>query len=136
MSDKMVTIFVDGQAKAVDPSRSLLEACAEAGAKIPTLCYLKDVSANASCGVCVVEVEGAKSLVRIVRGAGQRRHEDKDIQSEGHARPEERGRAPARQPPGRLPGLRPQRKLRAAVDGGKAGHPQGAIPPDPEGARR
>ncbi|MGO8692775.1 MAG: NADH-dependent [FeFe] hydrogenase, group A6 [Rectinemataceae bacterium] len=64
MSDKMVTIFVDGQAKAVDPSRSLLEACAEAGAKIPTLCYLKDVSANASCGVCVVEVEGAKSLVR------------------------------------------------------------------------
>jgi len=64
MSDKMVTIFVDGAATLVDPSRNLLEACAEAGAKIPTLCYLKDVSANASCGVCVVEVEGAKSLVR------------------------------------------------------------------------
>ncbi|HTX71538.1 MAG TPA: NADH-dependent [FeFe] hydrogenase, group A6 [Rectinemataceae bacterium] len=64
MSDKMITIFVDGVATLVDPSRSLLEACAEAGAKVPTLCYLKDVSANASCGVCVVEVEGAKSLVR------------------------------------------------------------------------
>ncbi|HUW42593.1 MAG TPA: NADH-dependent [FeFe] hydrogenase, group A6 [Rectinemataceae bacterium] len=64
MSDKMVTIFVDGHATSVDPSRNLLEACAQAGVNVPTLCYLKDVSANASCGVCVVEVEGAKSLVR------------------------------------------------------------------------
>ncbi len=64
MSDKMVTIFVDGHATVVDPSRNLLEACAQAGVNVPTLCYLKDVSANASCGVCVVEVEGARSLVR------------------------------------------------------------------------
>ena len=56
MSDKMVTIFVDGHATVVDPSRNLLEACAQAGVNVPTLCYLKDVSANASCGVCVVEV--------------------------------------------------------------------------------
>jgi len=32
--------------------------------KIPTLCYLEDVSRNSSCGVCVVEVKNARSLVR------------------------------------------------------------------------
>ncbi|HOX30943.1 MAG TPA: NADH-dependent [FeFe] hydrogenase, group A6 [Spirochaetales bacterium] len=64
MSEKMVTIHVDGASALVDSSLSLLEACAAVGSKVPTLCYLKDVSANASCGICVVEVEGAKSLVR------------------------------------------------------------------------
>ncbi|MEN6399057.1 MAG: 2Fe-2S iron-sulfur cluster-binding protein, partial [Rectinema sp.] len=59
-----ITITVDGQEISVDPKSTLLEACAAAGARIPTLCYLKDISANASCGICVVEVEGAKSLVR------------------------------------------------------------------------
>ena len=59
-----ITITVDGQEISVDPKSTLLEACATAGARIPTLCYLKDISANASCGICVVEVEGAKSLVR------------------------------------------------------------------------
>jgi iron-only hydrogenase group A len=64
MSGKMVAITVDGASALVDSGSSLLDACAAAGAKVPTLCNLKDVSANASCGVCVVEVEGAKSLVR------------------------------------------------------------------------
>jgi len=59
-----ITINVDGHDIHVDPEANLLEACAAAGAKIPTLCYLKDISANASCGICVVEVEGAKALVR------------------------------------------------------------------------
>ncbi|MCE5257293.1 MAG: [FeFe] hydrogenase, group A, partial [Spirochaetaceae bacterium] len=64
MEAKMITITVDGHEVDVDPEANLLEACATAGAKIPTLCYLKDVAANASCGVCVIEVEGAKALVR------------------------------------------------------------------------
>jgi iron-only hydrogenase group A len=68
MNVKLVSITVDGATAAVDSGLSLLEACAAAGAKVPTLCYLKDVSSNASCGVCVVEVEGAKSLVRACVG--------------------------------------------------------------------
>ena len=40
------------------------QACMQAGIRIPTLCNLKDVSSNASCGICVVEVKGAKSLLR------------------------------------------------------------------------
>jgi iron-only hydrogenase group A len=43
---------------------TVLEACRSAGIDVPSLCYLKDVSHNASCGVCVVEVKGAKSLLR------------------------------------------------------------------------
>lgn len=41
-----------------------MEACHAVGINIPSLCYLKDVSSNASCGVCVVEVKGARSLLR------------------------------------------------------------------------
>jgi iron-only hydrogenase group A len=64
MSGDMISITVNGTPALVDPASSLLDACRAAGAKVPTLCYLKDVSSNASCGVCIVEVEGAKSLVR------------------------------------------------------------------------
>jgi iron-only hydrogenase group A len=68
MSDKLVSITVDGASALVDSGLSLLEACAAAGAGVPTLCHLEDVSSNASCGLCVVEVEGAKSLVRACVG--------------------------------------------------------------------
>jgi len=64
METKTITITVDGHSLEVDPEQNLIEACAKAGVKIPTLCYMKDISSNASCGVCVVEVEGAKSLIR------------------------------------------------------------------------
>ncbi|RNC66251.1 NADH-dependent [FeFe] hydrogenase, group A6 [Proteiniphilum sp. X52] len=43
---------------------TIWQACRSVGIHVPTLCYLKDVSQNASCGVCVVEVKGARSLVR------------------------------------------------------------------------
>lgn len=64
METKTISIIVDGHTVDVDPEENLVSACAQAGSKIPTLCFLKDVSSNASCGVCVVEVEGAKSLIR------------------------------------------------------------------------
>lgn len=43
---------------------NLLEACKYAGVDVPSLCYLKDVSAAGSCRLCLVEVEqnGRKSL--------------------------------------------------------------------------
>jgi NADH-quinone oxidoreductase subunit G/NADP-reducing hydrogenase subunit HndD len=64
MEAKNVTLKVDGRSVSVSEGTTLLDACAAAGVKVPTLCYLADVAANASCGVCVVEVAGAKSLVR------------------------------------------------------------------------
>lgn len=42
---------------------TVLEAARAAGIRIPTLCYLKDVSAVGSCRVCVVDVEGEEHPV-------------------------------------------------------------------------
>lgn len=57
-------ITINNQSLDVLEGLTILEACKSVGFKIPTLCYLQDVSSNASCGVCVVEVKGAKSLLR------------------------------------------------------------------------
>jgi iron-only hydrogenase group A len=57
-------ITIDNQIYQVPEGLTIMEACRFAGIKIPSLCYLKDVSSNASCGVCVVEVKGARTLQR------------------------------------------------------------------------
>jgi NADH-quinone oxidoreductase subunit G len=57
-------LFINSIPIEVPSGLTIMEACKIAGVKIPSLCYLKDVSANASCGVCVVEVKGARSLLR------------------------------------------------------------------------
>lgn len=59
-----IPITIDGVRMDVESGSTILEACQSAGINLPTLCYLRDVAANASCGVCVVEVKGARSLVR------------------------------------------------------------------------
>jgi iron-only hydrogenase group A len=57
-------ITINNQLVEVLEGKTILEACKSVGIKVPTLCYLQDVSSNASCGVCVVEVKGARSLLR------------------------------------------------------------------------
>jgi iron-only hydrogenase group A len=57
-------ITIDNQPVQVEEGKTIMEACQDVGINVPSLCYLKDVSQNASCGICVVEVKGAKSLLR------------------------------------------------------------------------
>jgi NADH-quinone oxidoreductase subunit G len=64
MEIKTVNIKVNGSDYQAPDGMTILDACGAAGIKIPTLCYLEGVSRNASCGVCIVEVKGARSLVR------------------------------------------------------------------------
>ena len=64
MEKKKIKVTIDGHPYEVGSGKTILEACNETGVMIPNLCYLKDVSQNASCGICVVEVKGAKTLVR------------------------------------------------------------------------
>ena len=45
------------------PGSTILEAARLMGVKIPTLCYLADLTPEGSCRVCVVEVQGLRSLV-------------------------------------------------------------------------
>ncbi len=57
-------VKINNQLVEVAEGITIMEACRLAGIHVPSLCYLKDVSQNASCGVCVVEVKGARSLLR------------------------------------------------------------------------
>ena len=64
METKMINIKINGNDYQAPDGITILDACKRTGIEIPTLCYLEDVSRNSSCGVCVVEVKGARSLVR------------------------------------------------------------------------
>jgi len=57
-------ITINNQSIQVNEGTTIMDACHSVGINIPSLCFLKDVSKNASCGVCVVEVKGARSLLR------------------------------------------------------------------------
>jgi len=64
METSSFTIRIDGRSLTVPAQTTILEACRMAGLALPTLCYGADSLASASCGICVVEVTGAKSLLR------------------------------------------------------------------------
>src|ERR1700731_4413752 len=60
---RLVDLSVDGQTVRVPEGATLLEACREQGIDTPTLCYLENLAPVNVCRVCVVEVEGSRTLV-------------------------------------------------------------------------
>ena len=59
----MINITINDIPLKVPQQTSILQAAKKANIHIPTLCYLEGHEAIGACRVCVVEVEGAKSLV-------------------------------------------------------------------------
>ena len=59
----MATLTINNRTLTVPDDATLLSAAALAGIKIPTLCNLEGREAIGACRVCVVEVEGARTLV-------------------------------------------------------------------------
>ena len=64
----LVNIKINGKNYVEDSSLTILKACKKNGIHIPTLCYLFHEESNfehkpASCRVCVVEIEGKRTLV-------------------------------------------------------------------------
>lgn len=57
-----VNLTIDGKALSVPAGTTILEAARTNGIHIPTLCYLKELDPRASCRMCVVEVEGARTF--------------------------------------------------------------------------
>lgn len=57
-----VHVTIDGIQVYVPGSYTVLEAAKEINIHIPTLCFLKDVSEIGCCRMCLVEVEGVRSL--------------------------------------------------------------------------
>ena len=60
---EMVSVTIDGQKVQVNKNLTVLEAAQTVGIKIPTLCYHPELRKAGKCRVCMVEVEGARSLV-------------------------------------------------------------------------
>ena len=58
-----VTIEVNGRPIEAESGEMLLSALRRAGVKVPTLCNMADLTPTGSCRICVVEVEGQRSLV-------------------------------------------------------------------------
>ena len=59
----MPVLTVDNIKVEVPDGTTVLDACRQAGARVPTLCYLEGVQTIGACRVCLVEVEGARTLV-------------------------------------------------------------------------
>lgn len=57
-----VALVIDDRCVEADAASSVLQAALGAGIKIPTLCHLADLTPEGVCRICVVEVQGMRSL--------------------------------------------------------------------------
>jgi NADH dehydrogenase/NADH:ubiquinone oxidoreductase subunit G len=62
MADE-ITLTIDGRMIQVPAGTTIHKAAQQAGIVIPTICYHDFCTANALCRICVVEVEGSRTLV-------------------------------------------------------------------------
>jgi predicted molibdopterin-dependent oxidoreductase YjgC len=57
------TMTINGKIFSFEPGQSILSVARGAGIPVPTLCDYKDLTPSGACRVCVVEVEGARTLL-------------------------------------------------------------------------
>ena len=60
---RQIEITIDGKAVSVPEGSTILEAARSLGIETPTLCYLESLTPVNVCRVCVVELEGSRTLV-------------------------------------------------------------------------
>ncbi len=60
---RMVELTLDGEQVRVPEGTTILQACRAQGIETPTLCYLETLTPVNVCRVCVVEVQGSRTLV-------------------------------------------------------------------------
>jgi predicted molibdopterin-dependent oxidoreductase YjgC len=58
-----IGLTIDGREVQAEAGMTIFEAARKAGISIPHLCYRNDLTPTTSCRLCVVEVEGARTLV-------------------------------------------------------------------------
>jgi NADP-reducing hydrogenase subunit HndD len=58
-----ITATIDGRQVKAKEGMTILEAAKASGIDIPTLCYHQDLTPLGACRICVVEVEGSRTLV-------------------------------------------------------------------------
>ena len=62
MPDNII-LEIDGLTATAAPGTTVLKAAESIGIAIPTICYHTATTSNALCRICVVEVEGARTLI-------------------------------------------------------------------------
>jgi predicted molibdopterin-dependent oxidoreductase YjgC len=60
---RMVTLTIDEREVEVPEGSTVLDACAKLGIDTPVLCYGETLTPANACRVCVVEMEGARTLI-------------------------------------------------------------------------
>jgi predicted molibdopterin-dependent oxidoreductase YjgC len=60
---RAVALTIDGHDMRVPEGTTILQACRAAGIDTPTLCHLETLTPVNACRLCVVEVEGSRTLV-------------------------------------------------------------------------
>ncbi len=58
-----VSLTIDGTKVSADPEMTILEAAEKIGIEIPRLCHQEGIKPSGNCRICVVEVEGSRTLV-------------------------------------------------------------------------
>ena len=58
-----IQVVINGQVTRGQKNMTILQAAQQIGVEIPTLCYSPDLSPTGACRICVVEVEGSRTLV-------------------------------------------------------------------------
>ena len=59
----MINLTIDNQKVSVSPGTTILQSAKKIGIKIPHLCYHKNLPISGACRICMVEVEGARTLI-------------------------------------------------------------------------
>ena len=63
MPKRLVDVEIDGETVRIPEGSTILDACRATGVDTPTICYADNLTPVNACRVCVVEVEGARTLV-------------------------------------------------------------------------
>jgi len=58
-----IQVEINGKQTCGDENMTILQAAQQIGIEIPTLCYSPNLSPTGACRICVVEVEGSRTLV-------------------------------------------------------------------------
>jgi NADH dehydrogenase/NADH:ubiquinone oxidoreductase subunit G len=58
-----IRVIIDGKEVSGAEGQNILEAAAQIGIEIPTLCHSPNLSPTGVCRICVVEVDGSRTLV-------------------------------------------------------------------------
>ena len=63
MPRRKIDLQIDGTPRTAPEGATILDVCREAGVEVPTICFAPTITPVNACRVCVVELEGARTLV-------------------------------------------------------------------------